>query len=43
MEQMKKKKQVKPKCTKCGSGQVYTLVDGTLVCRFCGHREPKGK
>lgn len=31
----------KPKCKSCKSGQVYVLVNGTIVCRLCGHREPK--
>lgn len=31
----------KPRCPKCDSGQVYTLADGTLVCRMCGVRTAK--
>lgn len=30
------------KCKKCGSPNIYTLKDGTTVCRRCGHREKKG-
>ncbi len=34
----------KPKCPTCGSGFVYTLQDGTIVCRLCGARsKPKGE
>ncbi len=28
-----------PKCTKCESKSVYVRIDGTLVCRRCGHQE----
>jgi len=27
----------KAKCSKCGSGYVYVRIDGTIVCRQCGH------
>ena len=29
------------KCEKCKSTNTYTLQDGTLVCRRCGHRNKK--
>ena len=31
------------KCTNCGrgSGNMYTLKDGTRVCRRCGYREKR--
>ena len=29
-----------PRCPSCGSKSVYTLIDGTLVCRTCGVRTP---
>ena len=28
-------------CENCGSRNTYTLMDGTKVCRRCGHREEK--
>lgn len=28
-----------PTCANCGKLNVYTLKDGTVVCRTCGHRE----
>ena len=28
-------------CVNCGSKVIYTLKDGTKVCRYCGHREKK--
>jgi uncharacterized Zn finger protein (UPF0148 family) len=32
------------KCDSCGSGFVYVLTDGTIVCRKCGARtNPKTK
>ena len=36
----------KPQCSKCGAKFVYTLKDGTVVCRTCGARKqprPAGK
>ncbi len=27
------------KCKKCYSANIYTLKDGTKVCRKCGNRE----
>ena len=33
-------KKLDPKCPACESRIVYTLKDGTQVCRKCGHREP---
>ena len=33
---------VKPRCASCRSGQTYTLKNGTVVCRLCGHRARKG-
>ncbi len=32
-----------PRCPVCGSGQVYFLRDGTIVCRRCGAITKKGK
>lgn len=29
-------------CPACDSSQVYTLQDGTIVCRHCGVRTTKG-
>ena len=29
------------RCSKCGLLSIYTLKDGTRVCRTCGHREKK--
>lgn len=32
------KKIEKPRCEKCGSGQVYIrLKEGSVVCRVCGN------
>ena len=28
-------------CSNCGSAYVYVLVDGTKVCRKCGHKNGK--
>lgn len=28
-----------PECRRCHSKNVYTLIDGTIVCRTCGNRE----
>ncbi len=28
-------------CSKCNSRYVYTLKDGTIICRKCGFRESK--
>lgn len=33
------KKEVELKCDACSSRVVYTLKDGTIVCRRCGHRK----
>ena len=33
----------KPRCPECGSGQVYRLVGGKLVCRACGYDERTAK
>lgn len=29
------------KCNTCGSQSTYTLKDGTVCCRKCGHRSKK--
>jgi len=36
---MKPKKELR--CEECGSAEVYTLADGTRVCKRCGFREKK--
>lgn len=33
----------KIECSKCGSKNIYTLTDGTKVCRKCGGRTKSGK
>lgn len=37
-KQICKEYEVRPKCKKCKSGQVYILKNGTIVCRRCGYR-----
>lgn len=40
--EMTDKTTLKPKCGKCGSGQVYyRMTDNAFQCRLCGHRTPK--
>ena len=37
---------MKPQCSQCKGKIVYTLKDGTVVCRTCGARKrprPAGK
>jgi len=31
----------KLRCKECGSAEIYTLADGTRVCKRCGFREKK--
>ena len=31
------------RCDKCNSKNIYTIKDGTLICRRCGHRKEKKK
>ena len=31
----------RPKCVACGSGNIYVLRDGSVICRACGHKEGK--
>jgi uncharacterized protein (DUF983 family) len=33
----------KSTCPECGSGNIYVLVNGKLVCRSCGYDERKRK
>jgi|LGOV01.1.fsa_nt_gb uncharacterized Zn ribbon protein len=38
-----KDKEVRKVCEKCNSAYVYTLVNGQIICRRCGHRSPAVK
>jgi len=38
---MEQDKKAKFRCEECKSTMTYTLVNGTLVCRRCGHRREK--
>ena len=31
-------KKPRPKCANCGSGNIYVLRDGSVICRACGHK-----
>jgi len=38
----KKEKNQKPKCVKCGSSFTYIRIkEGSVVCRSCGHIDPR--
>jgi transcription initiation factor TFIIIB Brf1 subunit/transcription initiation factor TFIIB len=40
MEKTKRKKD-RLLCSKCNSKNIYSLKDGTIVCRKCGYRRKK--